>query len=540
MKTLLEIQGIRILLQKKGVINGGGSIGSMPVAFDNEHGVLWLEALDAPTEALGWCGGAISIGKEGSHVDDEALLQSHKRMEHGDLWLEALDAPTEALGWCGGAISIGKEGSHVDDETLLQSHKRMEHGDLWLEALDAPTEALGWCGGAISIGKEGSHVDDETLLQSHKRMEHGDLWLEALDAPTEALGWCGGAISIGKDGSHVDDETLLQSHRKMVVCLLHLSNEYSDLWLEALDAPTEALGWCGGAMSIGKEGSHLDDETLLQSHKRMVVCLLHLNKEHGDLWLEALDAPTEALEWCGGAISVGKEGSHVDDETLLQSHKRMTTTGPALSSKEQDLLRGCLQDAAAELVKSEGLLNRLDSGCGDGDCGNTLKKFGLAIQSYLTTASLEYPANILWDLSEIAETDMGGTSGGIYSLGLAAASQTVANAKSNNVALWLSAWESAMQAISKYGGAEPGDRTMLDTLHAAAEVYKQNLSGDFKTLLKKTSEAADRGAKATANMTAKAGRASYVASGYTHDEDAGARAAAIWLQAIFSHIANKY
>jgi hypothetical protein len=45
---------------------------------------------------------------------------------------------------------------------------------------------------------------------------------------------------------------------------------------------------------------------------------------------------------------------------------------------------------------------------------------------YLKGASVEYPSNVLWDLSEIAETDMGGSSGGIYSLGLSAASQALA------------------------------------------------------------------------------------------------------------------
>uniref|UniRef100_A0A2A4K9H2 Triokinase/FMN cyclase n=1 Tax=Heliothis virescens TaxID=7102 RepID=A0A2A4K9H2_HELVI len=268
------------------------------------------------------------------------------------------------------------------------------------------------------------------------------------------------------------------------------------------------------------------------------ICILHLNEEKGDLWLETLDAPTGGSAWTGGVLSVRSEGGHVDDETLLQSHGAKAKSGPALKAKEQELLRSSLLSAAAELVKNEALLNKLDSGCGDGDCGITLKNFGLAIQSYLKTASVEYPANVLWDLSEIAETDMGGTSGGIYSLGLSAASQGMASAKSNDVASWLAAWESGIQAISKYGGAEPGDRTMLDTLHHAAEAFKQNLSADLKVLLKKTADAAEQGAKATANMVARAGRASYVASGYINDEDAGARAAAIWLQAILNYFTN--
>ncbi|XP_034827112.1 triokinase/FMN cyclase-like [Maniola hyperantus] len=271
------------------------------------------------------------------------------------------------------------------------------------------------------------------------------------------------------------------------------------------------------------------------------ICLMHLNKEHGDLWLQLLDAPTEAIGWTGGVMSV-KEGSgtHGDDDTLLQVHGRKTATGPSLSLNEQEILRGSLQAAAEELVSNEELLNRLDSGCGDGDCGITLKKFGKAVLSYLETASLQFPSSVVWELSEMAETDMGGTSGGIYSLGLAAASQAIARCTSNDRRTWLSAWESAMQAITKYGGAEPGDRTMLDTLHSAALVFQENLKADLKTALKRTVEAAEEGSKATATMTARAGRASYVASGYVNDEDAGARAVAVWLRAMLDHINNKY
>ncbi|XP_075974445.1 triokinase/FMN cyclase-like [Anticarsia gemmatalis] len=268
------------------------------------------------------------------------------------------------------------------------------------------------------------------------------------------------------------------------------------------------------------------------------ICLLHLNKKDGDYWLELLDAPSSSGSWPGSPLSVRSEEPHVDDDTLLQSDGRKAATGPSLTLKEQELLRGSLSAAAEELVKNEVLLNKLDSGCGDGDCGITLKKFGQAIQSYLKTSSVEYPSNVLWDLSEIAETDMGGTSGGIYSLGLSAASQAMAKAKSNDAAAWLSAWQSAMQAITTYGGAEPGDRTMLDTLHTAAETFKQNVSAELKALLKKTDEAAETGAKATAKMVAKAGRASYVASGYVHDEDAGARAVAVWMHAILNFIVN--
>ncbi|CAK1540769.1 unnamed protein product [Leptosia nina] len=269
------------------------------------------------------------------------------------------------------------------------------------------------------------------------------------------------------------------------------------------------------------------------------ICLLHLNDVHGKLWLELLDLPTDALGWTGGIMTIRpeKEGEHSDDVDLQTDGLKMDFGHP-LSKIEQNITRKSLQAAADELVKNEDLLNKLDSGCGDGDCGITLKKFAEAVKSYLRTASLEHASKILWDLSEIAETDMGGTSGGIYSLGLAAASQALASEETNDRNAWLTAWKNAMQAISKYGGAESGDRTMLDTLHIAAQTFNQTINSDFKEMLFKIIEASENGAKSTANMVARAGRASYVASGYVRDEDAGARAAAIWIKAVLNTIAN--
>ncbi|CAH0750497.1 unnamed protein product [Diatraea saccharalis] len=271
------------------------------------------------------------------------------------------------------------------------------------------------------------------------------------------------------------------------------------------------------------------------------ICLLHLSAEHGEGWLRLLDTTTLVPSWpayplpdCDDA-----EGSIGDDDDLTQHSDAKGANGPSLSCSEQTLLRDSLCAAAEALAQNEALLNRLDSGCGDGDCGTTLKKFSLAILEYTKTASMEYPSNVLWDLSEVAERDMGGTSGGIYSLGLSAAAQAYGSAKTNDAASWLLALDSATRAISKYGGADPGDRTMLDSIHAAVVAFKEQLSCGVYSIARAAAQAAERGAAGTAGMTARAGRASYVSSAYTTDEDAGARGAAIWLQAIFNYISKE-
>ncbi|KAL4710638.1 hypothetical protein ACJJTC_003274 [Scirpophaga incertulas] len=270
------------------------------------------------------------------------------------------------------------------------------------------------------------------------------------------------------------------------------------------------------------------------------ICLLHLDQRHGEAWLRLLDAPTAAPGWPGGVASIRRQGGIGDDDSLTHTEETKPAVGPRLSGEQRRLLAGALRAAARALrqAPAPALLNQLDAGCGDGDCGNTLDRFAAAVLQYLERAPLQYVSCVLRELSELAETDMGGTSGGLYGLGLAAASQAFASAKSVDVASWLLAWESATHAISKYGGAEPGDRTMLDTLHAAAAAFKRSMKADLRSLLAAAGAAAEDGARATAFMSARAGRASYVASTHTHDEDAGARAAAIWLQAIFTSISQ--
>lgn len=48
--------------------------------------------------------------------------------------------------------------------------------------------------------------------------------------------------------------------------------------------------------------------------------------------------------------------------------------GPKLSRPQQELVRECLEESSKVLIENENLLNKLDSGCGDGDCGITMKK----------------------------------------------------------------------------------------------------------------------------------------------------------------------
>lgn len=50
-------------------------------------------------------------------------------------------------------------------------------------------------------------------------------------------------------------------------------------------------------------------------------------------------------------------------------------TGPEIDDVEAVILKRCLDKITFSLKEAEQRLNTLDSGCGDGDCGTTLRHF---------------------------------------------------------------------------------------------------------------------------------------------------------------------
>lgn len=85
-------------------------------------------------------------------------------------------------------------------------------------------------------------------------------------------------------------------------------------------------------MRIFSESKQLVLERLYSGHFKtslemhgFQICILHLNQDMGDLWLELLDAPTGAASWTGSEMSARNDEKHVDDETDLQFDGKKVT-----------------------------------------------------------------------------------------------------------------------------------------------------------------------------------------------------------------------
>ena len=130
---------------------------------------------------------------------------------------------------------------------------------------------------------------------------------------------------------------------------------------------------------------------------------------------------------------------------------------------------------------------------------------------------------------------MGGSSGAMYSLFFESVAVEIEKSKQIDAELIAQAFGLGLDAIMKYGRAQPGDRTMVDALFPSLNSYKSTLSSTKSALksLEAATCAAEEGAKKTLNLKAAAGRASYVAASELRHPDPGAHAIGIIMRAIF-------
>lgn len=151
---------------------------------------------------------------------------------------------------------------------------------------------------------------------------------------------------------------------------------------------------------------------------------------------------------------------------------------------------------AAKIAANKQLLSDLDTPIGDGDHGFNMDRGMQAVVKKLSTTP---PASESEALKEIAMTlisTVGGASGPLY--GTAFLEMAKKSATTTDLGELL---EAALSGIEKRGGAQPGDKTMVDVW---AQLVPKVKEGQL------TESRITAAVKSTAPMIAKKGRASYL------------------------------
>lgn len=240
--------------------------------------------------------------------------------------------------------------------------------------------------------------------------------------------------------------------------------------------------------------------------------------------LALLDAPAAAPAWPGpGRIGPAR--------VVLAATAATPAPPEAMAGPLTPAIRQALATVAAALDAAEGHLTDLDSRAGDGDLGISMRRAADALRA-LPPGALADPSVALAAMAQALRRAIGGSSGPFYATALLRAARALPAAPAPRD--WAAAFTAAVAAIGTLGGAQPGDRTMLDALAPAAAGFAQSVAGggDLGAAIGAAADAAEAGTAATAQMLPRLGRASYLGARALGVPDAGAAAAAVWLRAL--------
>jgi ATP-dependent dihydroxyacetone kinase len=226
---------------------------------------------------------------------------------------------------------------------------------------------------------------------------------------------------------------------------------------------------------------------------------------------KALLSPASALAWQPLHTHAKPKLIRLPKEMKAKSAK--ASKNPALSA--------LVMKACDILIQSESTLNALDAKVGDGDTGSTIATAARHVQTALPLMPLAKLDQFFSATSQALTRTMGGSSGVLLAIFFSAASQAAAGGAS-----WQKALSAGLEKMMAYGGAKPGDRTMIDAMQPALAALAKSVDAAAK--------AAREGANATAKMkSARAGRSSYVsASNLAGVTDPGAEAVALLLEGL--------
>jgi dihydroxyacetone kinase len=152
------------------------------------------------------------------------------------------------------------------------------------------------------------------------------------------------------------------------------------------------------------------------------------------------------------------------------------------------------------MISAEHDLNALDAKSGDGDTGSTLAGAARALIGAMPRLPLADHTQLYRAIGQELSQTMGGSSGVLLAIFFAAAGDAASSGMTMRDAL-----RAGLERMQEIGGAQLGDRTMIDALQPALDVLDSGLQA--------AAVAARKGANHTATLLqAKAGRASYISA----------------------------
>lgn len=205
-----------------------------------------------------------------------------------------------------------------------------------------------------------------------------------------------------------------------------------------------------------------------------------------------------------------------------------------------DAVRLLLEQVAIDVESNKDYLCDLDGEVGDGDHGVSMTIGMRAVRRAMDDLPNDPSVAAAFQAaSDAYAIEVGATIGPLYEVAFeAAASASAGKDEVSTVADWVEIYRAMFDAVQRLGGAELGDKTMLDSFHPAIEKLASLEGQELVPSLQEAATTARAAAEATKDLKPMKGRASRLADRAVGHQDAGATSLAIILESVASFAAN--
>eukprot|EP00986_Skeletonema_menzelii_P020917 scaffold32674_cov154-Skeletonema_menzelii.AAC.1 len=314
-------------------------------------------------------------------------------------------------------------------------------------------------------------------------------------------------------GRDVDSKIvpLYKPNDELIVLVNNLggtSNFEMSLLARSLVTQLEAAGCKAKRVLVGSFMTSFDMQGASVS---ILPCTGDISKDLLNLFDEKTDAPgwLAADVWNNGDNR--PSASEIEEIVVEKDANAAENLPPVLINDYSNKARDIVSQCAIALANAEPTLTKYDTIVGDGDCGITMQRGAKEVLSRLESKLLrvDNPVNTFADLADAVSASMGGSSGILLELMFRKASTSLQSVSGDGITPkdMAVAFRNGCEAVSFYGGAQEGSRTMLDAMFPASAAM---LAGDGADM-QASANAAQKGADATAAMiSADAGRSNYL------------------------------
>jgi dihydroxyacetone kinase phosphoprotein-dependent L subunit len=172
-------------------------------------------------------------------------------------------------------------------------------------------------------------------------------------------------------------------------------------------------------------------------------------------------------------------------------------------------VEAAVKSIAATALKNEQYFSELDSFAGDADFGVSLASGFRAIEHDWSELDRSSIGNFLLKISMIISRNVGGCSGPIWGTGFMRAGALCKEQTTITLADLEKMLSASIEGIQKRGGAQAGDKTLLDALIPIRDIVREhcaNPDADRSQVLQQATQVATDAIERTKDWVAKRGR----------------------------------